>query len=90
MEADAAVAVSEFNQGSEKTVKETTVALGFRHGKALVKLTQAKYKERLALMRRKADAQERNNRQRRRLHRIRQQDMLAQAEGEASEGAGEF
>ena len=71
-----------FNQGSEKTVKETTAALGFRHGKAIVKLTQAKDKETLALMRRKADAQERKNRGYRRLHRIRQQDMLAQAEGE--------
>ena len=90
VEAGAAMAVSEFNQGSEKTVKETTASLGFRHGKALVKLTQAKDKERLALMRRKADAQERKNREHRRLHRIRQQDMLAQAEGGASYGAGEF
>ena len=90
VEAGAAMTVSEFNQGSEKTVKETTAALGFRHGKALVKLTQAKDKERLALMRRKADAQERKNREHRRLHRIRQQDMLAQAEWGASYGAGEF
>ncbi|KAI0222670.1 eIF-2-alpha kinase activator GCN1 [Lamellibrachia satsuma] len=90
VEAGAAIAVSEFNQGTEKTVADTTVALGFQLGEAQVKLTRTKDRERTAMLQRKADAQEKKNRERRRLHRIRQQDMLTQAEGGPSYASGEF
>ena len=90
VEAGAAIAVSEFNQGTEKTVADTTAALGFQLGEAQVKLTRSKDRERTAMLQRKADAQEKKNRERRRLHRIRQQDMLTQAEGGPSYASGEF
>ncbi|KAI0207795.1 hypothetical protein LSAT2_007538 [Lamellibrachia satsuma] len=77
-------------QGTEKTVAETTAALGFQLGEAQVKLTRSKDRERTAMLQRKADAQEKKNRERRRLHRIRQQDMLTQAEGGPSYASGEF
>ena len=42
IEAGAALAVSEFNHDSDKTVSETAAALGFRRGKPLMKLTQVR------------------------------------------------
>ena len=88
--AGAAIAVSEFNQGMEQTVAETTAALGFQPGEAQVKLTLSKDRERLVAKGRKADALEKKNRERRRLQRIRQQDLLTQAEGGPSYASGEF
>ena len=42
VEADDAIAVSKFYQGTEKTVAETTASLGFQLGEAQVKLTRSK------------------------------------------------
>ena len=64
VEAGAAIAVSEFNQGTEKSVSETTIALGFQLGEAQVKLTRSKDNERIAMRERKSDAQEKKNRER--------------------------
>ena len=69
---------------------ETTTALGFQLGEAHVKLTRARDNERIAMRERKSDGQEKKNRERRRLLRIRQQDMLTEAEGGPSYASGEL
>ena len=56
VEAGTAIAVSKFNQGTEKSVSETTIAFGFQ----------------LKCKRSSTEVQEKRNRERRRLHRIRQ------------------
>ena len=71
-------------------MSETTITLGFQLGEAQVKLTRSKDNERIAMRERKSDAQEKKNRERRRLHRIRQQDLLTEAEGGPSYASGEF
>ena len=82
-----AIAVSEFNQGAEKIVSETTTVLGFQLGEAQ---TWSKDKEGIAMRKRKSDVQEKKNRERRRLHWIHQQDMLTEAEGGPSYASRDF
>ena len=90
VDASVAMAVSEFNQGAAETVAKTTTALGFQQGKSNEKLALARDNERLTAMQRKSDAREKRHRERRRLQRIREHELLTAAEGGAAYGAGEF
>ena len=90
VKAGTAIAVIEFNQGAEKSVSEITTALGFQLVYAQVKLTRSKDNENIAMTERNSDVQDKKNRECRHLHRIRQQDMLTEAEGGPSYASGEF
>ncbi|KAK2182011.1 hypothetical protein NP493_372g05028 [Ridgeia piscesae] len=63
VKAGASIAVSEFNQGAEKSVSEITTALGFQLGEAQVKLTRSKDNQMIAMRERKSDSQDKKNRE---------------------------
>ena len=88
LDAGAAMAVSTFNAGTERTVTATIATLGFQQGSSTKKLTHRKDLERLASMKRKFNRVEQKKRQARHLQRIRLDNMLEMAEGDATYGAG--
>ena len=71
-------------------MSEITTALGIQLVYAQVKLTQSKDNERIAMTERNSDVQDKKNRECRHLHRIRQQDMLTEAERGPSYASEEF